>query len=310
MKRREKVGCVCRGRHVSFSEDKELIVELVQTTTADGVRLDGMFQAATLIQPPSFPVDGVCFVHGTGGNFYSSTMFDQLAERFLLAGCGVLRVNTRGHDGISTSVTKRGGQRLGAAYEIVDDCRHDISAWLDWLRQRTGPRIALLGHSLGAVKCIYAMSRSSLLPVTRLIAISPPRLAYSVFCASPQGQEFLEAYHRAEQLVQTAQPAALMEVRLPLPFVITAGGYVEKYGPDERYNFLSCLRGLSCPTLFTFGSIEVENNMAFHGVPDEIESASAAGGMIQVVTIPGADHFYSATRKEIGDCIVEWLMRI
>ena len=63
-----------------------MTAHLVQTTTRDGVRLDGAYQAAA---PGSagLPVDAVCFVHGTGGNFYGSTLFDALGERFLeLAG--------------------------------------------------------------------------------------------------------------------------------------------------------------------------------------------------------------------------------
>ena len=132
-----------------------MLVDLVQVTTRDGVRLDGMFQAAS--GQAALGVDGWVFVHGTGGNFYGSTLFDALAARFLELGGAVLRVNTRGHDGISTAVTERGGRRLGAAYEVVDDCRHDVAAWLGWLRQHAGPRVGLVGHSLGAVKALYAV---------------------------------------------------------------------------------------------------------------------------------------------------------
>src|SRR5436190_18699114 len=62
------------GRNVMF-------VELVQTTTRDGLRLDGAFQKA--MRSSSLPVDGFCFFHGTGGNFYGSTLFDALTERLL-----------------------------------------------------------------------------------------------------------------------------------------------------------------------------------------------------------------------------------
>src|SRR5437879_2203100 len=111
-----------------------MLVDLVQTTTRDGVRLDGAYRTPPRPGPGPPPVDGVCFVHGTGGCFYTSTLFDQFADRFLELGCAVLRVNTRGHDIISTAATPRGGVRAGAAYEVVDECRHDLAAWVDWLR--------------------------------------------------------------------------------------------------------------------------------------------------------------------------------
>src|SRR5260370_35870942 len=102
-------------------------------------------------------------------------MFDALAEHFLARGCGVLRVNTRGHDGISTAVTPQGGRRLGAAYEAVDDCRHDLAAWVDWLRPRAArpraARVGLVGHSLRAVKCLYAPASP---PAPAVAALGPP----------------------------------------------------------------------------------------------------------------------------------------
>ena len=131
-------------------------VDLVQTMTRDGLRLDGAFQPPATTST-DLGVSAFCLVHGTGGNFYSSTLFDACAERLLRLGCAVLRVNTRGHDGISTAALAQGGRRQGAAYEVVDDCRHNLAAWIDWLSERVGPRVGLIGHSLGAVKCFYAL---------------------------------------------------------------------------------------------------------------------------------------------------------
>src|SRR5947209_1867668 len=169
-----------------------MLVDLIQVQTRDGVRLDGIYKSPP--QPGAVPVDAFCVVHGTGGSFYSSTLFDAIAERLLALGCGVLRVNTRGHDLMSTAVTAKGGRRQGAAYELVDDCCHDLAAWIDWLRRHAGPRVGLIGHSLGAVKCLYALAHEPQADVAAVIAISPPRLSYSWFCTSPDGPRFLETY--------------------------------------------------------------------------------------------------------------------
>ncbi len=282
-----------------------MLVDLVQIVTRDGLRLDGTFQAAPEGVRSPFALDAFLCLHGTGGNFYSSTLFDSLAARLLELGCGVLRVNTRGHDGISTAQTTRGGRRLGAAYEVVDDCRQDVAAWVDWLAKRAGPRVGIIGHSLGAVKALYALAREPELPVTALVAISPPRLSYSWFAASPQGPEFLDTYHRAERLLHAGEANTLLEVQLPLPFVITAAGYVEKYGPDERYNYLRFIGDIRCPTLLTLGGIEIESNMAFRGAAEALREMAAP--RLRMEMIPGADHFYSNTRKELVACIETWL---
>jgi pimeloyl-ACP methyl ester carboxylesterase len=284
-----------------------MLVDLVQTTTRDGVRLDGMYQAPSISPAPALGIDACGFLHGTGGNFYSSTLFDRFAERFLELGCGVLRVNTRGHDLVSTASTARGGRRQGAAYEVMDECQHDIAAWLDWLRQRAGPRVALLGHSAGAVKALYALAQEPQAGATCLIALSPPRLSYSWFCSSPQGPEFLKTFTLAEHHVQAGQPATLLDVKLPLPYVITAAGYVEKYGPDERYNLLRFAASIPCPALITLGSVEVAGNMAFQGLPEALTELAGRHRQLRVEVIAGADHFYTGVRTEAVAAVEAWL---
>lgn len=284
-----------------------MLVDLVRVTTRDGVRLDGCWQAAPPGVASSLGVDAVACFHGTGGNFYGSTLFDSVADQLLPLGCGVLRVNTRGHDGISNAVTAQGGRRLGAAYEVVDDCRHDVAAWLDWLRQQAGPRVGLVGHSLGAVKCLYATAQEPALAPARIVAISPPRLSYSWFCTSPEAPGFLETFGQADQLVQAGKPESLLEVKLPLPFVITAGGYVEKYGPDERYDYLRFVTSVPCPVLVTLGGVEIENNMAFRQAAEELTQARQRQPTLVVRTIAGADHFYTGVRPQLVDQIAAWL---
>jgi alpha-beta hydrolase superfamily lysophospholipase len=279
-----------------------MLVDLVQVTTRDRIRLDGMYQAPP--GPPTIAVDAACVVHGTGGSFYSSTLFDALAERLLALGCGVLRVNTRGHDLMSTAVTARGGRRMGAAYEVVDECRHDVAAWVEWLKARAGARVLLIGHSSGALKCLYALAHEPQLAVAGVIAISPPRLSYAWFCTSPEGSQFLEAYQRAERLVEQGEPGALLEVKLPLPFVVTAAGYVEKYGPDERYNYLRFIPSVTCPVLLTLGAIESENNMAFRGAA---EAVAEIAPRVAVAVISAADHFYSGAREHLLGRVEAWL---
>jgi pimeloyl-ACP methyl ester carboxylesterase len=295
---------------IALKENRAMLVDLVRTTTRDGVRLDGMFLSPTSPASSPLAVDAFCFLHGTGGNFYSSSLFDDLGERLRALGCGVLYVNTRGHDGVSTAVTEQGGRRQGAAYEVVDHCRHDVAAWLAWLRQRVGPRVGLLGHSMGAVKCLYAVAHEPRDAPVCVVAISPPRLSYSWFCSSPEGEDFLQTYQLAERYAADGQAGTLMEVKLPLPMPITAGGFLEKYGPAERYNYLRFVASVNCPALIALGSVEVENNMAFRQTPGEVEALTTKRPYLCVETIPRADHFYKDVRDTLFARIEAWLKRL
>lgn len=278
-----------------------MLVDLIHTTTGDGVRLDGTFQAAGTPHPA---FDAAVCVHGTGSNFYSSTLFDAFAERLLGLGISVLRVNTRGHDLMSTASTTRGGRRLGAAYEGLDDCRHDLAAWVAWLEEQQRPRIVLIGHSSGAVKCLYAAAHEPDDAVRAVVAVSPPRLSHAWFAQSDKAAAFLNTYQQAQALVAAGEPDALLDVTLPLPFVATAAGYVEKYGPDERYNYLTFLGRVPCPVLVTLGDKEVEGNVAFRGASAAIaEVASRA----RVASVAGADHFYTGVREALLARVEAWL---
>lgn len=280
-------------------------VELIRAATPDGCSLDGALNRPAA--PGALQLDVVLLIHGTGGNFYSSTFFELLAAKLAESGVAAVRANTRGHDGVSTLLTGKGAVRMGAGYERVDDCRHDLAGWVAWAAQHVGPRVALLGHSLGAVKCLYAVAQQPSLGVQGVIAVSPPRLSYSWFCQSDRAAQFLETYRRAEACIDQGQPGALLEVKLPLPFVITAAGYVEKYSPEERYNYLMFLAAVRCPTLAMFGGVEIENNMAFQGAVDEVTRIAASRPQIAVDVVAGADHFYTGVREQAWQCIDAWL---
>ena len=106
------------------------------------MRLDGLVQVSE--EKKSWPVDGLIFVHGTGGNFYASTLFDALGERSLQQGTAVLRVNTRGHDGISNAVTT--AATVYANYTIVASLLGELGLMPDGYRTR--PFWAMLGLSI------------------------------------------------------------------------------------------------------------------------------------------------------------------
>lgn len=287
--------------------------ELVSTTTADGIRLHGMLQLAAAgareKSADSLGIDAALCIHGTGSNFYSSTLFDVLGQRFLEAGVAVLRINTRGHDAVSTAHTESGGVRQGAAFEIMDDCRHDLTAWTGLLVDRGLGRIAVVGHSSGAVKGVYWLADSPPAAVKRLVAISPPLLSHERFLASQKRDEFARDLGAAEAAIAAGEEDKLLDVRFPLPHLISARGYLDKYGPAERYNLLRLLPRVQVPVLVTFGGAEVRTNVAFRGLPEAIESLPVAAAPRRVSIVAEADHFYSSARKELSSQVLRWLSK-
>src|SRR5258708_1823107 len=112
------------------TNDSEVLmdVQLVSVETADGGRLDGYLRTPRTSATARLGIDVVICHHGVGSNFYAPSFFDTVGDELLADGTAILRVNNRGHD----QAYQVGQRRLGAAYEVIDDCRHDFTAWLDF----------------------------------------------------------------------------------------------------------------------------------------------------------------------------------
>ena len=193
---------------------------------------------------------------------------------------------------------------------MIDACRHDIGAWLALLHERGYARVGLLGHSLGAVKAIYAVSHDPQLPVAWLVALSPPRLSHSAFLADARGEDFRRDFVRAEALVDERMPETLIEIRFPLAYAVSARGFLDKYGPDERYNILRLVDRVACPLLVTYGSAELSQSVAFSGMPDALQAAAANAVKMHVAVLGGADHFYSGAHAALWTMIERGLRKL
>lgn len=283
-------------------------VDLVKTVTEDGLRLDGVLHPAGDGVPNRSPVDGLICLHGVGSSFYGSSLFEALTPSLAARGIPVVWVNTRGHDNVYAGSTRQGRRWLGAAFESVDECRLDVAGWIDWALRAGWERIGLLGHSLGAIKAVYSQAHASHAAVQRVIALSPPRLCYRTFQNDPLGAAFFDALTTAQRHVAAGDAQALIQVQYPFPMLITASGYVEKYGPAERYNVVPLVARIDCPLLFTYGQLELDSgSVAFAGVPAALRESARTGQTLEIVVIAGADHNYSRCAAPLAEVLQRWL---
>ncbi len=285
--------------------------ELVTCQTPDTVKLHGLFQAAC---DDDAPVDAAVILHGLGGNCYSSSLNLRLADALRDSGIAVVLGNTRGHDGISMSPVSGRAQTIGAAYEIVDDCKNDVAGWVNWLVEKKGyEKIALVGHSLGAIKSLYAYAN---LPddtgkvheaVRMIIGLSATRLCHGQFLNSNRADDFRKWYDKAVSLVEAGRQQELMQVEFPFPTHMAAAAYRDKYGPEDRYDWTRYVDQIDVPTLLLFGERELADNAAFHGLLDQVNEIANQHRNFQVEVIESANHFYAGVHWRATDAIQTWL---
>jgi pimeloyl-ACP methyl ester carboxylesterase len=281
--------------------------ELVSTVTDDAVKLHGIYQSGGVT--PQTMLDAAVIMHGLAGNFYGSSLNLRLGDALHALGIAIVCGNNRGHDHISSSPVSGRATSIGAALEIVDDCRHDLGAWVQFLVRRGHQRILLVGHSLGAIKSLYFAARQPPGRLAGIVALSATRLSHSRFLESSGAATFQKWIREAEQRIALGRGDELMRVDFPFPTWMTASSYRDKYGPEDRYDWLPLLPKAGCPVLLLFGERELASNPAFHGLRDSVAGATRHLPDVETEIVPGADHFYSGVNQQVTERMGSWILR-
>lgn len=285
-----------------------MLADLVEVTTPDGIPLSGAYFAPESMDRSHF-VDAILFFHGDGGHFYSN-LYLGLGQRMAKQGIGFLTANRRGHDHVSNGV--RGGSLAGYAYESVDDSRADFEAWLELLRARGHRRIAIGGHSGGAVRATYAQAKERFSDVVAVIPVSPGEYDHEGVIAL-HGEDFTEPFQESIRNIEQGQQDTLLRPGVPWGSIWSARTYVDCFNPDNRYSVTTHAANTGCPTLFVFGSEECAV-----GGPQELPVCGAARRRlgsagyphVQVVEIDGANHGYAGREEKLFDTMFGWVSKL
>ena len=284
--------------------------EIVHTITSDFVSLHGFYRESkeTLVtNSETGAISAAILTHGLGGNFYSSRLLFHLAQVLESIGIHVVIANTRGHDMINSSTWAGKTRSVGAAFEDVADSKMDISAWAYFLAKRGHANIAAVGHSLGAIKSIYSQAFAPHPNIKNIIALSATRLSYAKLSDSPRGELFRDTIKKCESLVEQNQGHNPIQVPFPFPTWMSPQGYLDKYGPAESFNWLNFIDRIEIPTLMLFGERELNENVAFEGLRDDLALLTAGWNSLTIQEIEEADHFYTSRFNEVGENILRWL---
>ena len=286
-----------------------MLIDLVSILTPDEVTLDGSLRRPDADIESSLPIDCIIMHHGVGSNFYKAHFHNPMAENFLARGCAVMRVNNRGHD-LAYNHLPQG--RLGAAFEIIDDCRIDWKAWINFAEDQGFERIGLWGHSLGAVKTIYYMGCEKDERIRCVIASSPPRFSYSAYLARNDGEIFGDQVVFAQKLKDAGEMETVFAITVPTGALMSTRTFFDKYGPEERYDIMKHLPGTSAPLLVLFGGLEgnVPDNIdrfGFGGLAERVTEFADGTDNASCAVIDGGDHFYTDRTDPLWAAVDGWL---
>lgn len=281
-------------------------VHLCRITTEDGVILDGSLEQPKAESSVTLDRRRTAFllVHGTGSNFYSPGILEMFAECAVSSGVAALRINTRGHDEMSSAP---GLGRTGAAFESVADCRFDIAAWIDFLVGLNFDKVILVGHSMGGVKSIFSQAHAAHSVVTGIVCLSPPRFCHTHWMSHPGADHFRSHFEFARRLVESGNAEQLIECRQPLRMHVTAAGFLDKYGPGDKYDIVRLMPKVACPVLVMIGTETVHSSPAFDSLPNEIQRLSSATPEIRIELIAGENMNYSNDPRRPFQLVKDWM---
>ncbi|MDE2803042.1 MAG: alpha/beta hydrolase [Chloroflexota bacterium] len=285
-----------------------MLADLVSVTTPEGIPLAGAYFAPAN-PDPSLAVDAVLFFHGDTGNFYGGLYLD-LGQRMAERGIAFLAANRRGHDHVSNGV--RGGPLAGYAFESVDDSRADFTAWLGLLRERGHRRIAIGGHSGGAVRAAYAQAKERFEDVVAVIPVSPGEYNHEGVVAL-HGEAFAGPFRESERNVAEGRPDVLIRPGVPWGSTWSAGAFVDCFNQDNRYSVSRHAADTGRPTLFVFGAEECAV-----GGPQELPVCGAACRRLEDLAYPhvtvrvidGAAHGYHGREEALFETMFGWLREL
>ena len=136
--------------------------------------------------------------HGTASNFYDELFVETLTEKFLENNISMLTVNNRGANVYDPY------QQTGLAVEKFEDCIKDIDAWIELALAEGYENIILSGHSLGAEKAVYYMSKGKYADkIKKLVLLAPANsTGYHIF--DHDGEPSKKNKKRLSQLLKEA----------------------------------------------------------------------------------------------------------
>ena len=143
--------------------------DLVEVATKDKLRLQGLYSSGKANKP------AVIHFHGFQGDFFTNPFIRPVAKKLHENGYGFLSIQTRGMGNDYLFNTTDGTwKRYGSYFEVHEEARLDIDAWIEFLKEKGYKQIILQGHSLGTFKIVrYLFEGTYPEIVNKLILLAP-----------------------------------------------------------------------------------------------------------------------------------------
>ncbi len=284
------------------------LFELAQITTSDGLTHEGLFAV-----PKRNANIGIVWVHGLTSAFsHNAGLMQTLAQTATDAGYAYAVFNNRGHDMVDSEKRKDGTRYfIGGGFEKFTDCVKDIDATIRFMRSRGCKKVILIGHSTGANKISYYLSRkpsamvcgavfaAGLTDVRPLDKKMRKLLAEATKVAEHNPSEIL-SYKKFDVFMNAQRYVSLF----------TPGGVEDTFpyhGYGGKWNILS---RINVPVCVIIGDKDEHLSLPVHKYFTEIVGHLFSSPVVDAMEIKDASHSFKGKEKEFAKKITNWIKQI
>ena len=291
---------------------KELKIETQRGTLLDGVLFGTGGKADTVL---------IC-ITGIHGNFYSNPFYYNIGNTLTAGGIDFIYAQTNDAFGAIRTTNVHTGREeiIGSWNERFALTDEDVAAYLDYAEHEGYKHIILAGHSLGANKVIYYLSRhherlrvgerSSGIPrVEHFLLLSPANLDYMTASVTPQQREIIR------QLYEHGDADKM------LPFLLM--GWVEcTVGTAYDWTWSGLLNNVHTSTAGDFSQVSqiTHSGVLLIGTYDSFTDGDPSGFLRNInshmptasenrlLFIERTGHTYQQKQQELADKILQTIL--
>ncbi len=282
-------------------------VNLTHVTTTDGLDLAGV-----VVEPRGRKKAALIWVHGLTSSFDSGQeLMRQLSAACTKRGIGYFKFNTRGHH-----IADWGERHMqGAAFERFNESVRDVEAVIKLARGRGYKKMILAGHSTGANKVVYFLSRRKFPGLIGVFLAGP--VSDIVAQRKDMGRRKLENTLKQATKITKHQPDHI--IHMHWDGFLSAQRFVSLYTPGASEDTFpwydpkrrwAALDKISKPIFVVFGGKDNFLDQPAKNVVDFFRHRSTSSRHFTGAVIPGASHGFHRHQKQLVKLIGQWLDKL
>ena len=281
--------------------------EFIIVNTEDGCFLPGMIERCEK-ETKSI----IIFIHGSGGNFFKSEYYEDMANEFNYQGYDFMVCNNRGSEQFFRLHKKTNGKnetiKAGNIYENFDESIYDVSATVNYAKELGYKDIILIGQSLGTVKVAYYCEQIG--DIKKIILLSPVDMVNRF--RSRVKEEYDELIDKSKKLVKEGKPYEMVTSEfsaLKIASTMAINSKADIFKLEENRNIDVPLNFKGYVSVIVGTSEHVYKNWDMEYVHNRLKERYK-NAKFQFHTIPNSTHEYKEHEKQTARLIIDSLNKM